>query len=29
MVRFVAPILIVAILISEVCRCLKIGGWSI
>ena len=29
MVRFVAPILIVAILVSEVCRCLKIGGWSI
>ena len=29
MVRFVAPILIVAILVSEVCRCLNIGGWSI
>ncbi len=29
MVRFVAPILIAAILVSEVCRCLKIGGWSI
>ena len=29
MVRFVAPILIGAILVSEICRCLKIGGWSI
>lgn len=29
MVRFVAPILIGAILVSEVCRCLGIGGWTI
>ena len=29
MVRFVAPLLIVAILVSEVCRTLNIGGWSI
>ena len=29
MVRFVAPILIVAILVSEVCRMFKLGGWSI
>ena len=29
MVRFVAPILIIAILVSEICRSLGIGGWSI
>ena len=29
MVRFVAPLLIIAIVVSEVCRCLKLGGWSI
>ena len=29
MVRFVAPILVAAILVSEICRVFKIGGWSI
>ena len=29
MVRYLAPALMVALLISEVCRALKIGGWSI
>lgn len=29
MVRYVAPAFVTAILISEVCRNLKIGGWSI
>ncbi len=29
MVKWVAPILIIAILISEVCRAFGIGGWSI
>ncbi|MBO7684714.1 MAG: sodium-dependent transporter [Kiritimatiellae bacterium] len=29
MVRYFAPLLLVVILVSEVCRCLKIGGWSI
>ena len=29
MVRFVAPILVLAILISEVCRIFGVGGWSI
>ena len=29
MVRWFAPLLLAAILASEVCRCLKIGGWSI
>ena len=29
MVRYFAPLLLAAILVSEVCRSLKIGGWSI
>ena len=29
MVRFVAPVLVLAILISEVCRIFGIGGWAI
>ena len=29
MVRFVAPVLVLAILISEVCRMFGIGGWAI
>lgn len=29
MVKFIAPLLVIAILISEVCRAFKIGGWSI
>ena len=29
MVRFVAPVLMIALLISETCRVLKLGGWSI
>ena len=29
MVKFVAPALVLAILISEICRCFGIGGWSI
>ena len=29
MIRYFAPILLVAILVSETCRCLGIGGWSI
>ena len=29
MVRFVAPLLIVAILVSEICRMFGLGGWSI
>ena len=29
MVRFVAPILVAAILVSEICRMFGIGGWSI
>ena len=29
MVKFVAPILVLAILVSEICRTLGIGGWKI
>lgn len=29
MVKWVAPILVIAILISEICRCFNIGGWRI
>ena len=29
MVRFVAPVLMIALLVSETCRVLKLGGWSI
>ena len=29
MVKFVAPLLVLAILISEVCRIFGVGGWSI
>jgi NSS family neurotransmitter:Na+ symporter len=29
MVKFVAPVLVLAILISEVCRIFGIGGWAI
>jgi len=29
MIRFVAPALVAAILVSELCRALGIGGWSI
>lgn len=29
MVKYFAPILVIAILVSEICRILKIGGWSI
>ena len=29
MVKWLAPVLVIAILISEVCRYFKIGGWSI
>ena len=29
MVRFIAPVLITAVLISEICRNLGLGGWSI
>ena len=29
MVRYFAPILMTAILVSEVCRAFNIGGWSI
>lgn len=29
MVKFIAPLLVIAILISEVCRAFNIGGWSI
>ncbi len=29
MVKWIAPLLVIAILISEICRALKIGGWSI
>jgi NSS family neurotransmitter:Na+ symporter len=29
MVKFVAPILVLAILVSEVCRIFGIGGWAI
>lgn len=28
-VRFVAPVLMIALLVSETCRVLKLGGWSI
>jgi len=28
-IRFIAPALVAAILVSEICRALKIGGWSI
>jgi NSS family neurotransmitter:Na+ symporter len=29
MVKYFAPILVIAILVSEICRIFKIGGWSI
>jgi hypothetical protein len=29
MVKFVAPVLVLAILASEVCRIFGIGGWAI
>lgn len=29
MVKFVAPLLVLAILVSEVCRIFGIGGWKI
>ena len=29
MVKFVAPALMVAVLVSEICRAFKVGGWSI
>jgi len=29
MVKWAAPILVIAILVSEICRALKVGGWSI
>lgn len=29
MVKWIAPLLVIAILVSEVCRFFKIGGWSI
>ena len=29
MVKFIAPLLVLAILVSEVCRALNIGGWKI
>ena len=29
MVRYFAPLLLIAILVSEICRALKLGGWSI
>ena len=29
MVKYVAPLLVCAILVSEVCRTLGLGGWSI
>ena len=29
MVKFLAPVLVLAILVSEVCRLFKIGGWAI
>ena len=29
MVKFIAPLLVLAILVSEVCRALNIGGWNI
>ena len=29
MVKYVAPAFMIAILVSEVCRAFKIGGWSI
>jgi hypothetical protein len=29
MVRYLAPALMIALLVSEVCRALGIGGWSI
>ena len=29
MVKFIAPALIIAILVSEVCRAFGIGGWKI
>ena len=29
MVRYFAPLFVIAILVSEICRCLGIGGWSI
>ena len=29
MVKYFAPVLVIAILVSEVCRYFKIGGWSI
>ena len=29
MVKYFAPLLVVAILVSEICRAFKIGGWSI
>ncbi len=29
MVRYLAPALMIALLVSEICRTLKIGGWSI
>ena len=29
MVKFIAPAFMIAILVSEICRAFKIGGWSI
>jgi NSS family neurotransmitter:Na+ symporter len=29
MVKFIAPLLVLSILVSEVCRVFGIGGWSI
>jgi hypothetical protein len=29
MVKFIAPLLVLSILVSEVCRAFGIGGWSI
>ena len=29
MVKFIAPLLVLAILVSEICRTLNIGGWKI
>ena len=29
MVKYFAPLLVVAILVSEICRALGIGGWKI
>jgi hypothetical protein len=29
MVKYFAPVLVIAILVSEICRALGIGGWKI